>query len=60
MPEERKPEAPMSELDEREPELEESSDYERPLSSKKRNWILIAFALAIIAYLMYAMMMASF
>ncbi|UFS63632.1 hypothetical protein WCX49_05655 [Sulfurimonas sp. HSL-1656] len=51
---------PLSELDEREPELDESSDYEKPLSSNKRTWILSAFAIAIIVYLLYNILMSSF
>lgn len=49
-----------SELDEREPELEEASDYEKPLSSNKRNWIVLAFAIAIAVYLLYEIVMVSF
>ena len=49
-----------SELDEREPELDESSDYKKPLSPKKRNWILIAFVVALAVYFLYAILMASF
>jgi hypothetical protein len=48
-----------SELDEREPELDESSDYEKPLSQKKRNWILIAFAVALAVYFLYAVVMGG-
>ena len=48
-----------SELDEREPELEEASDYDKPLSSKKRNWIIVAFAIAIIVYLVYSIMLSA-
>jgi len=49
-----------SELDEREPELDESTDYAKPLSSKKRNWILIAFAVALAVYFLYAILMSAF
>ena len=49
-----------SELDEREPELDESSDYDKPLEPKKRNWILIAFILAIAVYFLYAISMSLF
>lgn len=49
-----------SELDEREPELDESSDYEKPLSRNKMSWIVSAFALAVIVYLLYNILMSSF
>jgi len=49
-----------SELDEREPELDESTDYEKPLTPKKRNWIVIAFAIAIAVYFLYAILMSAF
>jgi len=49
-----------SELDEREPELDESSDYDKPLSSKKRNWIILAFAIALAVYFLYTALMSSF
>jgi len=52
-------EKPLSELNEREPELDESSDYDKPLSSSKRNWILAAFAVAIIVYLLYTVLLSS-
>lgn len=51
---------PLSELEEHEPELEEMSDYEKPLSSSKRNWILLAFMIAIAIYFLYALLMGSF
>lgn len=48
-----------SELDEREPELEESSDYDKPLSSSKRKWILIAFGIAVAVYFLYVGVMSA-
>lgn len=48
-----------SELDEREPELDESSDYDKPLASNKRKWIFLAFAIAIVAYFLYAGLLSS-
>jgi len=48
-----------SELDEREPELDESSDYDKPLSSNKRKWIFLAFGIAIVAYFLYTGLMSS-
>jgi hypothetical protein len=53
-------EKPVSELDEHEPELDDMSDYEKPLSAGKRNWILLAFLIAIAIYFLYAIMMGSF
>lgn len=49
-----------SELDEREPELDESTDYNKDLSPKKRNWILIAFIAALAVYFLYAILMSAF
>jgi len=48
-----------SELDEREPELDESSDYSKPLSRGKMRWIFISFAAAIAVYLLYSALMSS-
>lgn len=53
------PEEKQSELDEHEPELEDMSDYDKPLSTKKRNWIILAFAIAIAVYLLYSVLMSS-
>ena len=48
-----------SELDEREPELDESSDYDKPLSSNKRTWIMIAFGIAVGVYILYTFLMTA-
>lgn len=53
------PEDKMSELDEHEPELEEMSDYDKPLSKSKKQWIFIAFLIALIVYLLYSILMSS-
>lgn len=50
----------QSELDEREPELDEASDYDHPLSSDKRNWIIMAFGVTLIAYMLYNVTMGGF
>jgi len=45
-------------LNEQEPSLEEMSDYEKPLGRKKTNTIVVAFAIAIAVYLVYAIIMS--
>jgi len=49
-----------SELDEREPELDEASDYDKPLSANKRNWIIMAFTVALIVCMLYVVTMGGF
>lgn len=49
----------MTELDEKEPNLEQMSDYEKPLSKKKTRIIILAFALALAVYFAYAILMGG-
>ena len=43
-----------------EPNLEEMDDYKKPLSSKKIKLIIIAFAIALAVYAVYALLMGGF
>jgi hypothetical protein len=40
-----------------EPNLEEMSDYKKPLSKSKTKTIIIAFVIALVVYAVYALVM---